>query len=266
MAADRVNWDAPLPEPDDDEDLDDDLPPPPLGHTSQICDILTDVVASDLAEQNDTPNAAVTSELESFPATLSNFLLSHPSYETLAQQGGLPGKQRTLQIHIIGATPDSETPTDFAATYGDALDDVCSTFQVDIELVFVGPGLAAIGVEGTNKAVKVAPQIRAFLLPVSYENLDTEDDNLVRHPDLAVFFNPGFTCLDYDWIAGLSSIKEGTPFLAATNTMMEGLNDCDWLHANGFVAKSVEEVEEEDDVPAFIGPNPWAGERIRQSG
>jgi hypothetical protein len=276
MAKDRVNFDVDVAA-DDGSDFEDgsDEPPAGLGHTKAVCSALSTVVADDIAEENDDATDNNTSELESFAATLSNMLLSHPSYETLVQQGGSTNEKnrRVLQVHIIGAEEGSEVTDAFEEMYGDALDDLCGQFSLDVELVFVGPGLASLkAANKLAKPLKLSSNIKAYLVPRNYEDFMTETGavtatEFVRStPDLVVFFNPGFTCQDYSWSDALKVIPEGTPFIAATNTFMEGLGDGDWLHDNKFIAKPIEEVSESDNVPAFVGPNPWSGTRVRQSG
>jgi len=118
-------------------------------------------------------------------------------------------------------------------------------------------------------------------------------------PDAIIFFNPGFSCPDYDWSMALttaasysssysSSLDEAannTPFLITTNTEMEGIADVKCLLDGGYVHPrtipdhileavdySVDKEEEEDeydddDEPCFFfSENPYAGLRVRQSG
>ena len=51
--------------------------------------------------------------------------------------------------------------------------------------------------------------------------------------DVVVFFNPGFTCPDYDWSNALSSVDTGTPFLKTTNTELEAFADLRYLVEGG---------------------------------
>ena len=82
----------------------------------------------------------------------------------------------------------------------------------------------------------------AYLHSGKYEALKNKvtPNNFVRRtPDLLVFFNAGFTCLDYDWSGCLSTCfsprSPTVPFLATTNSEMENFNDIEWLEENGFV-------------------------------
>ena len=120
------------------------LSSPLPGHCVEVCDALRS--ASSEGEDADR------SELESYPSTLSNVLLSHHSFSILVQEGGRKvGKKgrRCIQIHIIGASLGSEVWEDDGAfggsnwmeAYSDALDEVCETFDVEMEIVFVGEGL-----------------------------------------------------------------------------------------------------------------------------
>jgi hypothetical protein len=133
-----------------------------------------------------------------------------------------------------------------------------------------------------------------------------DDDNRKGHqqqlppPDAIIFFNPGFSCPDYDWSNALSFAAAGwnqsnTPFIVTTNTEMEGFADIKCLVDGKYVDSKelptdiVEAVVEEDgnvsskfkhnsqddddddgddkqDKQFFFCENPYAGLRVRQSG
>ena len=53
-------------------------------------------------------------------------------------------------------------------------------------------------------------------------------------PPAIIFFNPGFSCPDYDWSNALSFAAAGwnqsnTPFIVTTNTEMEGFAEIECL-------------------------------------
>jgi len=116
-------------------------------------------------------------------------------------------------------------------------------------------------------------------------------------PDIVVFFNPGFTCPDYDWSDALKACQNRdkaikTPFLVTTNTEMEAIADMQYLHSHGYidslpasVADIVNEgmpimsdnhnhhhednnntIEYNQQNTMFFGENVYAGSRVRQSG
>ncbi|GMI26263.1 hypothetical protein TeGR_g5507 [Tetraparma gracilis] len=266
LAADRANWlakaaDARLDELVDEGDFDEEAPPPSgLGHTEEVCGLLRKAVSDDLSEQAGSgapPSAACLSELASFPATLSNFLYTHPSYATLLTSGGEATKRaRRLTVHAVGAAGGAELHGGWEEAYAEALGDVCDDFGLELDLHFVGPDLPA----DPDPTRSLSKTVTAHLHKCEYPPSPP-----LPPPSLLVFFNPGFTCEDYSWLPALSSLPP-TPFLSTANTEMEALQDADWLLEKGLVERPVEEADEGDLVPGFMGPNPWAGERVRQSG
>jgi len=106
-------------------------------------------------------------------------------------------------------------------------------------------------------------------------------------PDIVVFFNPGFTCPDYEWHEALKACQDQengkeTPFIVTTNTEMEAIADIQYLHQNGYIeslppviADILNEGQLDHDSDAFdqnennsifFGENVNAGSRVRQSG
>jgi hypothetical protein len=119
-----------------------------------------------------------------------------------------------------------------------------------------------------------------------------ESNGASTRPDIVVFFNPGFTVPDYEWRETLASIEPGTPFLLATNTELEGIADCQYLLEQdkirslppgladvlGLYSSPDEDCDASGDNnlhdpsdtdhngAAFFSVNPFAGNRVRQSG
>jgi hypothetical protein len=97
--------------------------------------------------------------------------------------------------------------------------------------------------DGGGEVLKLSKGCRVCLKDGKYEDVIglVEEGGFVRGvPDIVVFFNAGFTCLDYDWKGCLEKCfeKEGNllvPFLATTNSELENYNDMEWLEENGFV-------------------------------
>ena len=113
-------------------------------------------------------------------------------------------------------------------------------------------------------------------------NAELLQDNHVPNADVVVFFNPGFTVPDYQWIETLACIPLDTPFLSTTNTEMEGIADCQFLLDQDkiqTIPPGLAEMlglysspDDDDDGRAmrqetsFFAVNPFCGMRVRQSG
>lgn len=190
------------------------------GHTSTVCAMLKKIRSPD--------RDSCRSELESHPSTLSNLLLSHPSFEEVvsAPSDNSSSKQhrRRFQVHVVGAEFGSELWTSkksygacpYQEAYADALDEVCEIGNISsFELVFVGIGLPSTSVQ------KLSGKVKALTLDCKYEEIDSSDAFVKEVPDLLVFFNAGFTCPDYDWAATLSSVmakaSSPIPFFGTSN-------------------------------------------------
>lgn len=247
--------------------------------------------------------------------------------------GGQRQKKRELVLHIVGASTNSElwgwdmSSSSRRKKDDDNVEDIpvlnayaeastnLSTYlknlleisSISIRCVFIGPdcpdsGKGASSSSSTTSAghvVKVPiPDDSSSLLTMEtyrckYGGLDQP---YLPYPDGIVFFNPGFSCPDYDWSAALSaatayqyaSTTSGAssgaiPFLITTNTEMEGLADIKYLLDGGYVdekslsrdvlemidhpsATNCEDESDDDLVTSFFGENPYAGLRVRQSG
>jgi hypothetical protein len=269
-----------------------------LGHSSIICAVLRlcnddDAVDEGTADASISDNSQreaainrVVSEYESYPATLSNVLMGGPCYQDALYEsnGG------TLTIHIIGASTDSEFwvghPSMSSSegnsssslvwnAYADALSELADRHKIEtIELVFVGPDCPVENVKESSLRIPgTSCNLKIESFNVSYgQNLTSS----LNAPNVVVFFNPGFTCPDYDWNDTLSCIKKGTPFLLTTNTELEGVADAQYLLDHdmmGTMPPGLADIlgasEEEGDnsvSDSFFDMNPFCGERVRQSG
>ena len=265
-----------------------------VGHSKEVCDFLslcnedeqieaTSSRTSTSSVYNEAAFDRVLSEKHSYPATLSNALLDHPTYEELMSND-------SLCIHVIGASdaelwPKTNNDEQSAIeSYREALDDVIENFTTS-EISFIGPNVPD---DLKNKNKKNA-KLRVSLHNQSYETAMRMDINLNKRPDICVFFNPGFTVNEYNWVDALSVIPDGTLFLVATNTELEAIADIECLVEMGKFQKpaEMEDDAENDDTPSksgkrncsddnddaadlagksFIAPNPWCGSRVRQSG
>jgi hypothetical protein len=283
-------------------------------------------------EEIEAVKGRITSEYESYPATLANVLLDAACFQpTLdrfkkqrrsktARQSDLetirPESGKTLTVHIIGASEEAELWGDFKlkhsscndvySAYSEALLEMTSTYSSisTIRLIFIGPNCPAKNVnevriihdkessghhknpsdENAKKRKREGGSCEVILQ--SYRSLyDKKALAKIPIPDFVVFFNPGFTCPDYNWAQALDACTQRhptrrVPFLITTNTEMEAISDLQYLHKNGYidelptmVADIVDGASEHDtdiadynDNNVFFGENSNSGIRVRQSG
>lgn len=247
---------------------------------------------------------------------------------------GQTRKKRELVLHIVGASTDSELwGWDMSSSSRRKNDDVneegipvlnayaeastnLSTYlknlleisSISIRCVFIGPDCPDSG-KGASSTISSTSAGHVVRVPIPDDSSSTltmetyrckyggQDQPYLPYPDVIVFFNPGFSCPDYDWSAALSaatayqysSTTSGAssgaiPFLITTNTEIEGLADVKYLLDGGYVdekslSRDVLEMIDhppstncgdgsDDDhlVTSFFGENPYAGLRVRQSG
>jgi hypothetical protein len=276
-----------------------------LGHSSVICALLglcndDEIVdfkdSAEMASLDKKRRTAATdrliSEFESYPATLANVIMEGPCYQDVLESCS----SDTLTIHVIGASEDSELwkghpdlkqESRVFEGYADALAEIAENFKLrSIRLEFFGPECPKHNI---NKMLSVPP-IRAaksttkLMIKTCNEDYRTDGDSL---PHIIVFFNPGFTCPDYDWEPSLSCLKTNQiPFLVTTNTEMEAMADLHFLHDQRIlfdIPKGLDEMllqngldphadngdDNEDCMDStcsFLSLNPYAGLRVRQSG
>lgn len=277
-------------------------------------------------EEREASKIRITSEYESYPATLANILMDAACFEptlhrfkkqrrtkTIRQSDLETTHQepnKTLTIHVIGASEEAELwgkftmkheCSDVHSAYSDALTEMASTYPsiATIRLIFIGPNcpsknLHEIRIKGVNndqedpklvKKRKHEGKTFEVIIESHRNNYDKKTVAKIPVPDFVVFFNPGFTCQDYNWAEALEACRNRNasrrvPFLITTNTEMEAISDLQYLHQNGFidelpamVADIVDGASEHDtdiadynDNNIFFGENPNAGMRIRQSG
>ncbi|KAL3902710.1 MAG: hypothetical protein SGARI_005706, partial [Bacillariaceae sp.] len=276
-----------------------------LGHTSVICALLGLCNDDEMIEGGDdsaemstmdkTRRTAATdrlvSEFESYPATLANVIMEGPCYQKVLESCS----GETLTIHVIGASEDSELwkghpdpvqEKKVFAGYADALAEIAENYKLhSISLEFFGPECPKENIDTRLSIPPVQKATGTSSLNVKTFNKDYKVDGKNSLPNIVVFFNPGFTCPDYDWESSLSILQQHEiPFLVTTNTEMEAMADIQFLHDRGiFVdipaglkgmfqdgeADGEDEDEESDDdgsSSSFFSLNPYAGLRVRQSG
>ncbi|KAL7520741.1 hypothetical protein ACHAWX_005451 [Stephanocyclus meneghinianus] len=214
---------------------------------------------------------------------------------------------KQLVLHIIGASIDSELwgwngkkeqgGAAVLQAYAEASTNILTHFESfpttleALRLVFIGPDCPK-----SCKCNVPVPDSKTVLIIETYccnygENNQNESLESLPSPDVIVFFNPGFSCPDYDWSNALSAASTPTmsettgpvPFLVTTNTEMEGFADIKCLLDGGYIdvrslpQDILEAVEyppptcakhetEDEDKPFFFSENPYHGLRVRQSG
>ena len=265
----------------------------------------------------------VQTEHESYPATLFNVLAESPTWFMEAmtrkiryledirspekQRRGkrdrtatspykkLPAGNKQLVIHVVGASTNSELWGWDGATenpavlkaYAEASINLLSYIEnfpiilKSIRLIFIGPDCPK-----TSNHNLLIPDSQTELIVETHCCNYGEHADSVPTPDSIAFFNPGFSCPDYDWseslLAASNSAKAGpVPFLITTNTEMEGFADIKYLLDNGCIRPNslpgnlLEAIDFDDkgigdkddtDKSFFFGENPYHGLRVRQSG
>lgn len=193
--------------------------------------------------------------------------------------------------HVLDAYAEA------SANLASYLENLLQIRSVSIRCVFIGPDCPP----ANDIAELPIPDSKSSTLTIETHRRNYGDSGRgsgdLPTPDAIVFFNPGFTCTDYDWSAALiaasssSSRPTGgggpTPFLIATNTEIEGYADVRFLLEGGHVdprslpdevldamdheRTGADESDNNDDDcnsrEAFLfRMNPYAGLRVRQSG
>jgi hypothetical protein len=269
-----------------------------LGHTAVVCSLLklcgddeaVETGSVDLlaAKRRQAAQDRVQSEYESYPATLANVISEGQCYQNALSRAS---STKTLVIHIIGASTDSELwdnerkgGQEFASAYAEALADLSERRGLDvIRLVFVGLECPKEGVNLTRPMKNMNDEkttgvllIQSFRGLYNQETLKCYD---IPSADIVVFFNPGFTVPDYQWKETMYTIKKGTPFLSTTNTEFEGISDCQFLLDLDMIQTmppalammfdlytAPDDDEENANSDSFFSVNPFCGSRVRQSG
>ncbi len=245
------------------------------------------------------------------------------------------GNKKELVLHIVGAQSDSElwgwdgsssstnnNKNEMLDAYAEASSNVLSYLQnfidviTGIRLVFVGPGCPRQqhqqqrGKDEKKRkrtvfhCEKMIPGSKTMLYIethcCNYGDDGGSNNNIeaIPPPDAIIFFNPGFSCTDYDWSTALKaaasssslhgSSLSSTPFLVTTNTEMEGYADIKCLVDGGYIdskeipngiletfsgdnpsfndKKYSSHNDDEEEKKFFFCENPYAGLRVRQSG
>lgn len=249
-----------------------------MGHSSIICSVLRlcqdDEDAEEQVGGTDAARDRVRSELESYPATMSNILREGPCYQELLQSVGTE-----LVIHIVGASTDSELwngQDNFVAAYGEALLQLAEDFRFDsIQLHMIGPECPEDPIREDRTMPYQQKNGSQYNLAFRTHQCSYSKEILGSIPKahVVVFFNPGFTCPDYDWNETVACLEYGTALLLTTNTEMEGVSDCNFLLQEKLipslppmVAEIMGSYEEGQGDDVFFSENPYAGSRVRQSG
>mmetsp|Transcript_25312 Transcript_25312/g.59253 ORF Transcript_25312/g.59253 Transcript_25312/m.59253 type:complete len:423 (+) Transcript_25312:44-1312(+) len=284
-----------------------------LGHTAIICSLLglcndDDAIdegnKKELASFSDERRTAaldrVVSEFESYPATLANVIMEGPCFQKALEKS--TGSR--LIIHVIGSSkdvelwgehPDKSQQRDVFRCYADALAEISERFRMNsIDLQFFGPECPKESVNETIRISSITGKKLPTKIRITTSNSDydgTITNDYQHSPDILIFFNPGFTCPDYNWEKTLLSCMKDRrmPFLVTTNTEMEAMADMQHLFQRGFFqdipptlkymlenpsggSDSVEDEiplvddDDDDENSSFFSLNPYCGLRVRQSG
>lgn len=259
---------------------------------------------------------------------------------TTTSSSSSKGNKKELVLHIVGAQSDSElwgwdgtssssttnnNKNEMLDAYAEASSNVLSYLQnfidviTGIRLVFVGPGCPqqqqhqqrGKDEKKKNKRTvfhceKMIPGSKTMLYVETHccnygDDGGSSNNKDILPPDAIIFFNPGFSCTDYDWSTALkaaasssslhgSTSLSSTPFLVTTNTEMEGYADIKCLVDGGYIDSndipngiletfsdddpsfndkkysSHNDDDEEEEKKFFFCENPYAGLRVRQSG
>jgi hypothetical protein len=279
-----------------------------LGHTSVICALLALCNDDDDVEDGSTSESLdsirktaatdrLVSEFESYPATLANVISEAPCYQhMLRKRSG-----SSLTLHVVGASEESELwlshpePPERRRRfhcYADALAEISECYKLNsIVLQFFGPECPKENLcdrvlipQGKGTKSTCSLHIRTFNCDYNQMLLGGADSSISK-PDMLVFFNPGFTCPDYDWEGAVSVMRSTQiPFLVTSNTEIEGFADLQYLLDRNLIQDippglrhilqnrddSDQATDNSDDdgndENAFFAMNPFCGIRVRQSG
>jgi len=279
------------------------------GHSSVICALLAlcnddeiidggddkDVATLSLDRQQ-SANERVASEYESYPATLANALTDIPLFQSTLDKC----RRSDLTIHVVGASEESELWGDHPnkkqrrnvwQCYADALAEMAEKLNLkSIKLKFIGPDCPQ---EGVDKHLTI-PAVHSKSSTASLHVTTFREDYCYSQslvPDILVFFNPGFTCPDYNWKDTVEFMKDtiGIPFMVTTNTELEAIADLQWLWNQKLIQeipmglegilqgngsdedhrnfnRDDDDDDDEKGGDSFLSVNPFSGMRVRQNG
>ena len=278
-----------------------------MGHSSVICALLALCNDDEIIEEGDDKEIAtlsverrhaaeerVASEYESYPATIANAVSDIPCFQDTLQRC----RRKQLTIHVMGASEDAELWRNHPnstqrrnvwQSYADAVAETAENFELThINLHFVGPECPK---KDVNENILIPPVKKSKSMSCLHisTSRSAHQGSQSQLPDILIFFNPGFTCPDYDWESTVAFMRDasGLPFLVTTNTELEAIADLQFLWDRGLVEEipagltamlegingydddvvkdsRMEDVEEEHG--AFLTLNPFSGMRVRQNG
>jgi hypothetical protein len=280
-----------------------------MGHSSVICALLALCNDDEVVEEGDEKEIAslsedrkcaaeerVASEYESYPATLANSISDIPCFQSTLQRCRA---NKSLTIHVVGASEESELwgkhpnpkqKRNVWQSHADALAEVAENFHINISIEFVGPDCPKETVEKviTIPPVQAKKSFSSLHVTTSRKKYEFSKKS---PPDILIFFNPGFTCPEYNWEDTVSFMKDtpGIPFIVTTNTELEAIADLQYLWDRGLIQRipaglmdmfegtgsnhedrdvnyDDDKEEEADEGVSFLSVNPYCGLRVRQNG
>ena len=178
-------------------------------------------------------------------------------------------RKRELVLHIVGASVDSELwnwngsspdknddssdniEEEFLNAYSEAatnltsyLNNLLEMTNISIRCIFVGPDCPKQKSVISHRIQVTIPDSTSSTLSIETHACyyGSSEQPYLPVPDAVIFFNPGFSCPDYDWTGALNAVcayqvssRANTPILLTTNTELEGFAEIKYLLDGGYV-------------------------------
>ena len=179
-------------------------------------------------------------------------------------------RKRELVLHIVGASVDSElwnfnwngsssdksgdnsnnVEEELLNAYGEAatnltsyLNNLLEMTNISIRCIFVGPDCPKQKSVISHRIQVQIPDSTSSTLSIETHACyyGSNEQPYLPAPDAVIFFNPGFSCPDYDWTGALKAVcayqvsSRTTPILITTNTELEGFGEIKYLLDGGYI-------------------------------
>jgi len=171
-------------------------------------------------------------------------------------------RKRELVLHIVGASVDSELwnwnesssdniEEEFLNAYGEAatnltsyLNNLLEMTNITIRCIFVGPDCPKQKSVISHRIQVTIPDSTSSSLSIETHACyyGSSEQPYLPAPDAVIFFNPGFSCPDYNWSSALNAVcayqvssRNSTPILLTTNTELEGFAEIKYLLDGGHI-------------------------------
>ena len=170
-------------------------------------------------------------------------------------------RKRELVLHIVGASVDSELwhwdglssdniEEELLNAYGEAATNLTSYLNNLLEMTNISIRCIFVGPDCPNQKSVISHRIQVTIPDSTASTLSIEthacyygssEQPYLPAPDAVIFFNPGFSCPDYNWSSALNAVcayqvssRISTPILITTNTELEGFADIKYLLDGGY--------------------------------